>query len=197
MNAKQIWTLTMDQSSGRRSEADYLRHTLVDLARYRDKKLFLQLYDYFAPRLKSYLMKQGANEEAAEDMLQEAMLSVWRKCDSYNPAQSAVSTWIYRIARNQWIDHLRKEKPQLLRSIELYPEVTQQTTIPECHDDQKQLVHALNALPTHQAQLVYKSYYEGQSHREIANALDMPLGSVKSGLRLAFKKLRRSMGGPS
>ena len=194
MNAKSVWNNAMDQSSGHH-EAEQFRHILVDLARYRDKKLFLQLYDYFAPRLKTYLMRQGASEQIAEEVLQEAMLSVWRKCDSYDPSQSAVSTWIYRIARNQWIDHLRKEKPQLLSSIELYPEFNEIEELPEYHADKKQLKAAMDKLPINQAQLVYKSYYEGQSHREIANDLDIPLGSVKSGLRLAFKKLRSHMGG--
>ncbi len=177
------------------SQSEQFRGMLVDLARYRDKQLFLKLYDHFAPRLKHYLIRQGATEEQSEEVLQEAMLSVWQNCASYDPEQSAVSTWIFRIARNQWIDHLRKVKPQLLASIDLYPE--QSTDLPEYQADQKQLKAAMDTLPTNQAQLVFKAYYEGKSHREIAGDLDIPLGSVKSGLRLAFRKLRSYMGGES
>ncbi len=194
MVVTQRWNNKMNHSTGS-PQTDQLKGILVNLARHRDKRLFLKLYDHFAPRLKHYLIKQGATGEQSEEILQEAMLSVWKNCDRYDPGQSAVSTWIFRIARNQWIDYLRKNKPQLLASIDLYPEQT--VDLPEYHADQKQLKAALDSLPANQTQLVFKAYYEGKSHREIANDLDIPLGSVKSGLRLAFRKLRSYMGGES
>lgn len=171
------------------------RQILVDLAESRDKKLFLQLYDHFAPRLKSFLVRKGANEELAEELVQETLLSVWRKTSSYDPAKATASTWIFRIARNLWIDRLRKEKPDMLSPLNSYPEAGYMPSMAVC--DAGRLKEALDALPQQQAQLVYKVYYEGKSHREIAEDMDMPIGSVKSGLRLAFDKLRVRIGGES
>ena len=171
------------------------RQILVELAKSRDKKLFMQLYDYFAPRLKSFLVRKGANEELAEELVQEALLSVWRKTSSYDPDKATASTWIFRIARNLWIDRLRKEKPDMLSPLNSYPEAGYTPSLAVC--DSGRLKEAMDALPQQQAQLVYKVYYEGKSHREIAEDMDMPIGSVKSGLRLAFDKLRVRIGGGS
>ncbi|WP_257266293.1 sigma-70 family RNA polymerase sigma factor [Endozoicomonas sp. ONNA2] len=171
------------------------RHVLVDLAKSRDKKLFMQVYDYFTPRLKSFLVRKGANEELAEELVQETLLSVWRKTASYDPAKATASTWIFRIARNLWIDRLRKDKPDMLSPLNNFPEAGYTPSLAVC--DSERLKDALGALPQQQAQLVYKVYYEGKSHREIAEDMDMPIGSVKSGLRLAFDKLRVRIGGES
>ncbi len=171
------------------------RQILVELAKSRDKKLFMQLYDYFSPRLKSFLVRKGANEELAEELVQEALLSVWRKTSSYDPDKATASTWIFRIARNLWIDRLRKEKPDMLSPLNSYPEADYTPSLAVC--DSGRLKEAMDALPQQQAQLVYKVYYEGKSHREIAEDMDMPIGSVKSGLRLAFDKLRVRIGGGS
>lgn len=174
---------------------DHLKASLVDLARYRDKKLFIQLYDHFAPRLKSHLMSRGVTDEMAEDLVQETMLAVWRHCGSYNPDKAAASTWIFRIARNLWIDRLRKEKPEHSLTLDCYPEesFTPDVTL----TDSDKMHEAMNHLPQQQAQLIYRVYYEGKTHREIAHEMDIPLGSVKSGIRLAFVKLRHYVGGES
>ncbi|KEQ17521.1 sigma-70 family RNA polymerase sigma factor [Endozoicomonas numazuensis] len=171
---------------------DKLKQSLADLGRYRDKQTFALLYDFFAPRLKSHLMSKGAHGEMAEELVQETMLSVWKNCKSYDPDKSAASTWIFRIARNLWIDRLRKEKSNLLSPLDNYPESSFVPAMKEF--DSAKIKSALKSLPQQQAQLVYKVYYEGKSHREISEDMDMPLGSVKSGLRLAFTKLRNQMG---
>lgn len=184
----------MEPNPSQAAKQDF-KQILVELAQRRDKTLFMIIYDHFAPRLKSFLIKKGAHEGLAEELVQETMLSVWRKADSYNPSKATASTWIYRIARNLWIDRLRKDKPELLSSINSYPEVDYTPSLAVCDSDR--LNEALNALPQQQAQLVYKVYFEGKSHREIAEDMDMPIGSVKSGLRLAFDKLRVRIGGGS
>ena len=172
---------------------DSLKATLVDLAKHRDKKLFIQLYDHFAPRLKSHLMQKGVNEGMAEELVQECMLSVWRHCGSYNPDKATASTWIFRIARNLWIDRLRKDKPDRISPLDTYPEMA--FTPEMAQTDSGALKNALNNLPPQQAQLIYQVYYAGKTHREISDEMDIPLGSVKSGLRLALNKLRNQVGG--
>lgn len=171
---------------------DSLKSTLVDLAKYRDKQLFIQLYDHFAPRLKSHLMQKAVSEPMAEELVQECMLSVWRHCGSYNPDKATASTWIFRIARNLWIDRLRKDKPDRISSLDSYPDMP---FTPEMSQmDSGALRSALKKLPPQQAQLVYQVYYAGKTHREISDEMDIPLGSVKSGLRLALNKLRNQVG---
>lgn len=173
--------------------AGNLKASLVDLAKYRDKKLFIHLYDHFAPRLKSHLMQKGVNDAMAEELVQETMLSVWRHCGSYDPDKATASTWIFRIARNQWIDRLRKDKPDRISPLDSYPEAA--FTPGMAQMDAGALKNALNSLPPQQAQLIYQVYYEGKTHREISDEMDIPLGSVKSGLRLALNKLRNQVGG--
>ena len=173
--------------------ADNLKSSLVDLAKYRDKKLFIHLYDHFAPRLKSHLMQKGVNDGMAEELVQETMLSVWRRCGSYNPDKATASTWIFRIARNQWIDRLRKDKPDRISPLDSYPEMA--FTPGMAQMDSGALKNALHNLPPQQAQLIYQVYYEGKTHKEISDEMDIPLGSVKSGLRLALNKLRNQVGG--
>ncbi len=183
---------TMDSENSNTETPDKLKQSLVNLGRYRDKQTFALLYDFFAPRLKRHLMTKGAHGEMAEELVQETMLSVWRHCKSYDPEKSTASTWIFRIARNLWIDRLRKEKADLLSPLDNYPESS--FVPPMTEFDSEKIKSAINDLPQQQAQLVYKVYYEGKSHREISEDMDMPLGSVKSGLRLAFTKLRNQMG---
>ena len=175
-----------------RTTPDALKQNLVDLAKYRDKQLFIILYDYFAPRLKHHLIQKGAHSEMAEELVQEAMLSVWRHCGSYDPGKATASTWIFRIARNLWIDRLRKEKPGFTVPLDVYPETGFEPSFASA--DSGRLQQAIRNLPHQQSQLVYKVYFEGKSHREIAEDMDIPLGSVKSGLRLAFGKLRNQIG---
>ncbi|WP_196221496.1 sigma-70 family RNA polymerase sigma factor [Sansalvadorimonas verongulae] len=170
------------------ADSGNLNRTLVDLGKYRDKQLFLSVYDYFAPRLKSHLMGRGAHSEQAEELVQEAMLAVWKHCGNFNPDKAAASTWVFRITRNLWIDRMRKDKSHLMSPIDNYPEPTYTPSLVAADSDK--LKQAIARLPQSQAQLVYKVYYEGKTHREIADENNMPLGSVKSGLRLAFEKLR-------
>ncbi len=162
---------------------------LASLAERPDKAIFAQLFSHFAPRLKSYVMRLGLAEAAAEEVAQEAMLSVWRKAHLYRPGKAAASTWIFTLARNLCIDRMRKERYPLCELPEEEPDPS------ERHADTDSLVaervaQALARLPEAQAQVVYLSFYEGRSHSEISERLGVPLGSVKSRLRLAFDKLR-------
>ena len=189
-----LLTNNMDSEQISTAKHDF-RQCLLNLAHHKNKNQFLVLYDHFAPRLKTHLMQKGAHNEMAEELVQETMLAVWRHCGSYDPDKSAASTWIFRIARNQWIDRLRRDKSNLTTSLENHAETGFTPSLAPMDADR--LKAALDALPQHQAQLVYKVYYEGKTHREIALDMDIPLGSVKSGLRLAFTKLRSHMGGES
>jgi RNA polymerase sigma-70 factor, ECF subfamily len=170
---------------------------IAAIARDRDRAAFLALYDHYAPRVKSYLKRLGAGDAIAEDVAQEAMLTVWRKAATYDPAKAAVGTWIFTIARNLRIDALRREqRPELAPDD---PILTPEAPLPadagiDIARRQRRVREALCELPAEQAEIVKLSFYGDKSHGEIAIALGIPLGTVKSRMRLAFLRVRRALG---
>ncbi|NND37214.1 MAG: sigma-70 family RNA polymerase sigma factor [Gammaproteobacteria bacterium] len=163
----------------------------------RDRAAFLDVYEYFAPRVKSFLLGQGVAPAAADDILQEVMLAVWNKAKLFDPKKAAPSTWIFAIARNKRIDRIRREtKPDLDPE-----EPSLQPSAPDAADDD--LMHgqhktavaaALTELPEDQRICIELSFMKGLSHGEIAGQLGLPLGTVKSRIRLAFGRLRDELG---
>ena len=162
-----------------------------------DRRAFEALFQYFAPRIKAYMMRLGSDGAAAEELTQEALAAVWRKAGQYDPAKASVSTWIFTIARNLRIDAFRKEsRPELdPHDPALVPE-------PETPADDRvfaeqraaRVAQALGELPEEQRHVVHLSFYEDRTHAEIAEHLDLPLGTVKSRIRLAFQRIRTSLG---
>jgi RNA polymerase sigma-70 factor (ECF subfamily) len=183
-------------STNRFPEKTDMNLLLARLARNRDKEVFAQLFSHFAPRLKSMLMGTGTDPETAEEVAQEAMISVWRKCEMYDVSKASASTWIFTIARNLRIDRFRKEKrpefdpndPSLVPEAE--PMADEQLSM---NDRQAVVRAALKELPSEQREVVSLSFVESLSHQEIADRLNLPLGTVKSRLRLSFEKLRTSL----
>lgn len=176
-------------------DMDQTRHwnaCLEAVARTRDKALYLRFYDHFAPRLQSWLTGLTRDAHTAEELVQEAMITVWRKAEQYDSSKAAASTWLYRIARNLYVDQLRREKVRSRGAIYL----EEPPPIDEPEGDAERVRKAIESLPFQQAQVIYKSYFEGKSHQEIALDMDLPLGSVKSSLRLAFQKLCHIMRPP-
>ncbi len=172
---------------------EYWSQCVINIATKRDKQSFMALYDYFSPRVNAYLLGQGVEASLAEDLSQEALLTLWNKAKLYNPKKAAVSTWLFRVARNLWIDRLRKNRRVAYESDELLEQVSVDGEPLEIADSDR-LKAVIDGLPRNQAQAVYMSYYEGKSHSEIAEETGMPLGSVKSSLRLAMKAFRQSFG---
>ena len=159
----------------------------VAVERCRDS--FMQLFDYYAPRIGTYLRQQGASQQAAEELSQEAMLSLWRKAHLYDRSKASVSTWLFRIARNVMIDQLRRERGIAYEEEDSAAELIADDDAPAA-SDAAALRRRVTELPAVQAELIYKSYFEGKSHGEIAAETGQPLGSVKSRLRAALKRLR-------
>jgi RNA polymerase sigma-70 factor (ECF subfamily) len=163
-----------------------------------DKQAFASLFRHFAPRVKSYLLRLGAGGAQAEELTQEAMIMVWRKAASFDRNQSSVATWLFTIARNKRIDAIRRERrpeidpsdPALVPDPEPAPDVALAV-------DQRdtRLRAAIATLPAEQAELLKLAFYEDKSHGDIAAERGIPLGTVKSRLRLAFGRLRKVMEG--
>lgn len=159
-----------------------------------DREAFAHLFERYAGRVKSYLVRLGARPAAAEDLAQDAMVSVWRRAASFDPAKAKASTWMFVIARNAWIDKLRRERTELAyrASLDLSEESDD-----EAPDEaavrvqtETQISAALEMLSDDQRQVVRLAFFEDQTHTEIAERLALPLGTVKSRLRLALIKLR-------
>lgn len=168
---------------------------LAEMAETSDRKIFVRLFQHFAPLLKAYMMRLGLVESVVEELVQEALLTVWRKAKSYDPSRAAAGAWIYTVARNIAIDWMRKQKYPTY-SLESWHEDDHQLEVDPGEKKilQERMAEAIKRLPEEQAQVIYMSFYEGRSHTEISGRLGIPLGSVKSRIRLAADKLRNYWG---
>ena len=170
-----------------------LSECLNDIAENQNKASFQTIFKYFAPRLKSYLIKLGALENQAEEVIQEVMIAVWTKSASYNKEKSSVGTWIYTIARNKRIDKIRKEKRHYLtesdEGLEIPVQSTQESEILSSQLSVK-LKKYIENLPKEQGDLLKLSYFYDKTHVDISEELNIPLGTVKSRIRLALTKMR-------
>lgn len=163
-----------------------------------DRAAFATLFRHFAPKIKGYLVKLGAERAQAEELTQEVMLTVWRKAATFDRRQASAATWMFTIARNRRIDAIRREKrPELDPSDPmLVPDE------PAAADDrldtmerEARVARALKTLPREQAELVHEAFFLSKTHTQIAEETKIPLGTVKSRLRLAFGRLRKAMEG--
>jgi len=164
----------------------------------RDQTAFAELFDYFAPRIKSYLQRLGMEPGQAEELTQEVMIVLWHKADLFDPVKSSLSTWLFRIARNRRIDAFRRDKSALLDADDpaLQPSQPESADdIVEAEERDDRVRRAMLDLPEEQAMLVRQAFFLGRSHSQIADDTGLPLGTVKSRIRLAFGRLRRSLEG--
>lgn len=174
-----------------------LSQVLSSFSETQDRGAFRELYDYYGPRLKQFYMKSGTDEATAEEMVQETFVLVWRKAHLYDVTKAAASTWIFTIARNHRIDRIRREKRFVSKDEQYFEtELVAEGDQDENVDQPKMssiIQKALAELPANQAELVKLSFYEEVTHAEIASRLQLPLGTVKSRLRLAFGRLRKKL----
>ena len=172
---------------------------IVKIAAEKSRPAFIELFNFFAPRLKSFLMKGGLTPEHAEEIAQETMLTVWNRASTYNPEKASASTWIFTIARNKKIDVLRKiNRPEFDPSDPLLSiNNDQENYLDEVVQKQNEetLKEAIKTLPVEQSELIKKAFYEDKTHQAIAEELKMPLGTVKSRIRLGMERLRHALSG--
>ncbi len=167
---------------------------MIAIRDHQDTQAFAQLFQYFAPRVKAFLMKSGANETMAEDCAQDVMTTVWRKAHLFDPARATVATWVFTIARNRKIDIIRREKRPEPEDLPWGPEPEPNADdIIALEQDSKKLRDALIQLPEKQRILIERCYFGDLSHNEIAAETGLPLGTIKSRIRLALERLRREM----
>ena len=159
-----------------------------------DQAAFAELFAHFAPRVKGFLMKSGADASLAEECTQEVMATLWRKARMFDPSRASASTWIYTIARNRKIDALRKQRRPEPEDLPGGPEAEpEQADAIGLKQETEQLAVAIKELPEKQRSLIEQAYYGDLSHSEIAEITGLPLGTIKSRIRLALERLRHAM----
>lgn len=166
---------------------------LARIAGDRDRHALAELFRQLAPRLKSMMLKLGADAALAEDLVQETLLAVWRKAHLYSPERGAAVTWIFTIARNLRIDQLRRlsNKPyEDLEGIDATDDAPSGLQVVEQQQVVARVTAALANLPEDQREVVHLSFLNDMTHADIAEKLGIPLGTVKSRLRLAYGRLR-------
>lgn len=181
--------------------SEELTSLLLAVAAQRDRPAFAALFKHFAPRLKAFLMRSGTPAELAEELAQETMVCVWRKAPSFDPDRARVSTWVFTIARNLRIDWHRRGQEDQTVSLEIDGLGDSHAAMVDSDAPPDEQVHlaqrehrvrqALAHLPAEQLAVLQRSFYDGQAHAHIAEELGIPLGTVKSRIRLAVGQLRR------
>jgi RNA polymerase sigma factor (sigma-70 family) len=159
-----------------------------------DKAAFGALFRHFAPRVKGFLMKSGAGATLAEECAQDVMATLWQKAHLFDPTRASVSTWVFTIARNRRIDAFRRARRAEPEELDWGPEAEpDQAEVMEAQQETERLGRALAALPGAQRKLIERAFYGELSHSEIAAETGLPLGTIKSRIRLALDKLRQQM----
>ncbi len=160
----------------------------------KDQAAFAELFNHFAPRVKSFLMKSGADEGLAEECSQEVMVTLWRKAHLFDPTRASVATWIFTIARNKKIDALRRQSRPEPESLpwqeDQEPDAAEAL---ELQQESTRLAKVIEELPDKQRDIVKRAFYGDLSHQEIAMETGLPLGTIKSRIRLALERMRHSL----
>lgn len=169
---------------------------MLEVRDQRDRVAFANLFDFFAPRLKGFVMRSGTPPNQAEEIVQEVMLAVWRKAEQFDPHRAPVSAWIYQIARNRQIDHLRRENrpvPEELREDPgTEPDASQILAVDQ---EAAHLKEALSSLKPDQREIIEQAYFGELSHQDISSKTGLPLGTIKSRIRLGLERLRHELKG--
>ena len=159
-----------------------------------DQAAFVRLFNHFAPRIKSYLMKSGGSNAIAEEATQEALATVWHKARLFNPSQASASTWIFTIARNKNIDAIRKQKRPEPEEINWISDQEDDASVAlETSQEETGLRVAVAKLPDAQRSLIEHAFYGDMSHSEIASKTGIPLGTIKSRIRLGLERIRHEL----
>lgn len=165
---------------------------IVQIANTQSKAAFESLFRNYTPKLKSFVMSLGASAGAADEVVQEAMISVWRRSAQFDPTRGSGGAWLFSIARNTFISHVRQQKRH--EATEVDPAFVSDAPDPEqlttATQFQEQLSTALRSLPVEQAAVLRQAYLLGHPLQQVANDQKIPLGTVKTRARLALEKLR-------
>lgn len=185
------------ESQGMTPSNDDLSETTVWMIAVRDNRdraAFSALFDHFAPRLKGFVMRSGVPAHRAEEIVQDVMLTIWRKAATFDPHRAQVSAWIYQIARNRQIDVARKENRPVPEELKEDPGTEPDASqIMALEEETSKLKIALNRLKPEQREIIEQAYLGELTHQQISNQTGLPLGTIKSRIRLGLTRLRHEL----
>lgn len=182
-----------DKTVAEQNEADWIQ-VMERIRIHKDEAAFKTLFLYFAPRVKAFLMKSGASNTLAEECAQDVMATLWQKAHLFDPSRASLATWIFTIARNRKIDALRKDRRPEPEDLPWGPEAEpDQADVLEMQQAAERLGNAVKQLPEKQRRLIERAYYGDVTHSQLAAETGLPLGTIKSRIRLALKRLRQDM----
>ena len=194
-------SMSHDKSSHMNESIDHaqLSEWLKQVAEKRCKVSFTHLFNFFAPKIQRISRSKFPNEVQAQEIVQETMTNVWRKAHLFDPAKGASTTWVYTVMRNVTFDSLRKIKSNREDNLsdDIWPVIEGEVTHDESYEDHlenKQLLDVIETLPEAQQEVVKGFYLMEMSQEQLANHLNLPLGTIKSRLRLALAKLKGQLG---
>lgn len=197
MDKKDDMENTASVHSGRSLNPDPWAENVRRVAANCDRAAFQELYKHFTPMIRAFLLKSmgaGANRSEAEEITQEVLIKVWNKSASFNSSKASVNTWIFTIARNTRIDFIRRnnrnERKIAIEDIWHEPESPEPLVDLQQRRAEQVIKQAMATLPDEQVQVLFKAFMEGKSHNEVAEELGLPLGTVKSRIRLALSKMQ-------
>ncbi len=192
--------LTKNHQTDPTGEDLVARRLVQAIAKNLDREAFATLFDAFAPRVKSFMIRKGATPELAEDLVQETMIKVWTKAGMYDPAKGTVLAWVFTIARNLRIDRIRKESSRPLAELGDYDAPSDAPGSEEIlvrSDEARYVARALAGIAPEQKEILMLSFVDDVPQSEIARRLNLPLGTVKSRMRLAYHHLRKTLEQPN
>ncbi len=167
---------------------------MIAVRDHQDRAAFASLFDFFAPRLKHFVMRGGVGSGQAEEIVQEVMLTVWRKAAMFDPERAQVASWIYQIARNRQIDKMRRENRPLPEALTHEPDSEPDAgQVIALEQETAQLKQALSRLKPEQREMIEKAYLGELTHQQIKHQTGLPLGTIKSRIRLGLERLRHEL----
>lgn len=185
------------ETENNKKQANHLNGLVVAVAKNQDRKAFKEFFEHFAPRVKAFVLGRGTDPQMAEEIVQETMVKVWRKATQFDAKKASAATWVFTIARNLRIDHLRKfhrpepdmDDPSLVTNGDpsAYESLSRE-------QEAQRLRNAMQSLPVEQQKALKMAFLEEKAHPQVAEELGLPLGTVKSRIRLAMSRLRSDLG---
>ena len=188
--------LHIRSSQATESDGEQSTHELQSIRDSRCEQAYEEFYRRFWPRVLAFLRRRGAEERISEELANDVLMAVWEKAATYDETQSNAATWVFRIARNKWIDHIRKGRfaPHNTADVDVHKsDAPAQDDIVIQQERAAAVAHAISTLPNEQAEVLRMMYNEGMKQREIAVRLGVPLNTVKSRVRLAVSKLKNRL----
>ncbi|MFT6967526.1 MAG: RNA polymerase sigma factor (sigma-70 family) [Cellvibrionaceae bacterium] len=191
--------ISMKLETAIKKPTSFWNEHLIKVGNTQDRESFKALYEHFGPLLKSYFMSKFPNQHSLQmmdELVQETMIKVWQKANSYDQGKAAASTWIFTLARNTRIDMLRRQNKYAnttsIETEEIWEDTTENGPYLLLQNNRQadDIQQSLQKLPEEQALVIRKVYMESKSHSEVAEELSLPLGTVKSRVRLAQNKLQ-------